>query len=114
MAKLLKLFAYAKSPVKTFAVLHPGKMLKIGAYFLVGKMLFSWGKKEGRDEAAREHGTRPRGGQAGVKPAARSRQASLGRSEPPVAGETAAEAASGSGAADVTPGAASPVAGQDM
>ena len=108
MTKLLKLFAYAKSPVKTFTVLHPGKMLKIGAYFLVGKMLFSWGKKEGRDEAAKERGTRARGGQAGEKPAARSRGTSVSRSELPVAGgETAGAAA---GAADVTADPASRVA----
>lgn len=101
MTKLLKLFAYAKSPVKTFAVLHPGKMLKIGAYFLVGRMLFSWGKKEGRDEAAEGRDTRGRGGRAGATPAARSRDASVSRSEPPGGdGETAGEVSS---AADVTP-----------
>lgn len=101
MTKLLKLFAYAKSPVKTFAVLHPGKMLKIGAYFLVGRMLFSWGKKEGRDMAAKERGTRGRGGRAGEKPAARSRGTSVSGSEPPVAGGETVPAASS--AADVTP-----------
>jgi hypothetical protein len=32
--------AYAKAPVRTFAMLHPGRALRWGAIFLVGKLLY--------------------------------------------------------------------------
>lgn len=60
MPKMWKLYSYAKAPVKTFALLHPVKMLKYSVYFLVGKTLFSWGKQVGRQEAMEEvEGTVP-------------------------------------------------------
>jgi hypothetical protein len=45
LGKLFKLGAYAKAPKSTFALLHPGKALKLGAALWVARKLFG-SKKE--------------------------------------------------------------------
>jgi hypothetical protein len=51
---LFKTLAYTKAPKSTFALLHPGKALKYGAIFWLGKKLLGGGKRsrERRPHAA--------------------------------------------------------------
>ena len=42
---LFKTLAYTKAPKSTFALLHPGKALKYGAIFWLGKKLLGGGKR---------------------------------------------------------------------
>lgn len=51
-SKLLKLAAYKKAPVKTFALLHPMKALKWGAVILILRKVFGGGQ-EGKERQGR-------------------------------------------------------------